>query len=232
MLPSLLSATLFLVAANAAAIHGSCRPRDYISASELVQMGALSNCTLETEFPTECRNATQAAPFVNNGFREYNLTSTGEKAALLSLMIFESGGFAFDINHSQNNPGQGTRNEMNFPFILEYALETPRVAAQAKALAGPNITDPSAVPPTTQNAIRALVLPDDLSFASAMWFYTRSGASETGCIDIPDMVSGLRNESLAGWENYITQCVGTTVTEARQTLWETALKVFHEHHEQ
>ncbi|KAJ7049927.1 hypothetical protein C8F01DRAFT_1001453 [Mycena amicta] len=171
-------------------------------------MGALQNCTAETQFPAECRNATQAAPFVNEGFWKYHISSIGEKAALLSLMIFESGGFAFDINQS-------------------YALDTPSVADMAKALAGANITNPSAIPPDTENAIRVLVLADDLSFASAMWFYKRSGDSKTGCIEIPGMVEGLKNASLTGWQNYITQCVGTTVTDARQGLWQKALDVFH-----
>ncbi|KAF7315941.1 hypothetical protein MIND_00110900 [Mycena indigotica] len=188
---------------------------------DLIQMGARSDCTTTDE----CRNATQAAPFVNSALRKYRIVSTGERAALLSLIIFESVGFAFDINHSENNPGQGTRNQMNFPFILEYALDTPRVAKEAQALLGPYIDNPSAIPSATKNAIRELVLADDLSFASAMWFYTRRGPKQTGCLEIPGMVEGLQDESVSGWQNYLTQCIGTTVTEPRRRLWQQALTV-------
>ncbi|KAJ7782470.1 hypothetical protein DFH07DRAFT_1010785 [Mycena maculata] len=201
-------------------------PASKLTAADLIQMGALANCSAETQFPAECRTAAQAAPFVNQGFNKYNITTVGEKAALLSLMLFESGGFAFDINHSLNTPGQGTRAELTFPFILEYALDTPSVAAQARALAGANATDPAAVPADTENAIRALVLPDALSFASAMWFYKQSGAAKTGCTATPGMIAGLQRATLPGWESYITDCVGTTVTDARQAIYEQTLAVF------
>jgi hypothetical protein len=61
-------------------------------------MGALADCSSATQFPAECRTAEQAAPFVNQAFRDFGLVTDGEKAALLSLMLFESGGFKFDIN--------------------------------------------------------------------------------------------------------------------------------------
>ncbi|KAJ7624142.1 hypothetical protein B0H17DRAFT_963938 [Mycena rosella] len=133
-------------------------------------MRALADCSSPTQFPGECRTAKQAAPFVNQAFRDFGIVTAGEKAALLSLMLFESGGFEFDINHSLNTPVQWTRNLMTFPFILQYALDTPSVAAQAQALVGATAVD--AVAPDTRNAVRALVLPDPLSVASAMWFYT------------------------------------------------------------
>ncbi|KAJ6625389.1 hypothetical protein B0H10DRAFT_1783248 [Mycena sp. CBHHK59/15] len=189
-------------------------------------MGALADCSSATQFPDECRTAEQAVPFVNQAFKDFNIVTDGEKAALLSLMLFESGGFAFDINHSLNTPGQGTRNLMTFPFILQYALETPSVADQAKALAGANLQSPSAIPPDTQNAIRALVLGDNLSFASAMWFYKQSGPAQTGCVATPGMVDGLQLATLPGWEQYITNCVFTTVTPDRQALYEKTLNVF------
>ncbi|KAJ6594518.1 hypothetical protein B0H19DRAFT_919745 [Mycena capillaripes] len=189
-------------------------------------MGALADCSAETKFPSECRTAEQAAPFVNQAFRDYNIVSNGEKAALLSLMLFESGGFAFDINHSLNTPGQGTRNEMTFPFILQYALDTPSTSAQAQALAGANVNNAAAIPPDTQNAIRALVLTDPLSFASAMWFYTQSGPNKTGCTATPGMVAGLQLETVPGWEDYITKCIFTTVTPERQAVYEKTLNVF------
>ncbi|KAF7357879.1 hypothetical protein MVEN_00834100 [Mycena venus] len=198
-------------------------PTGDITPVELIQMGALANCS-NLQFPDECRIAKQAAPFINQAFCDYNIVTTGEKAALLSLMLFESGGFEYNINHFPGTPGQGTRNEMTFPFIFQYALDTPSIAAQARALAGTNDVDD--IPADTRNAIRALVLPDRLSFASAMWFYKRSGDSKTGCTATPGMVAGLQHATLAGWEQYITNCVFTTVTPERQAVYEKTLNIF------
>ncbi|KAJ3713134.1 hypothetical protein C8R42DRAFT_552034, partial [Lentinula raphanica] len=156
-----------------------------------------TSCPLEgSQFLDECRTAAQALPFVNKGFADYNITTLGEKAALLSLMSFESGGFQFNINHSPGNPGQGTRNLMEFPSLSN----------------------------KTKNAIRAVVLGDGLSFGSAMWFYTQSGATRVGqpgpgCLQMPGMVEGLQAQTETGWENYITNCVGTTVTDERKQSW-------------
>ncbi|KAJ7879540.1 hypothetical protein B0H14DRAFT_2436161 [Mycena olivaceomarginata] len=196
-----------------------------VTPAELIQMGALPNCSTATQFPDECRTAKQAAPFINQAFCDYNISSNGERAALLSLILFESGGFEYNMNHfpAPGRPGQGTRNMMMFPFIFQYALDTPSVALQAQALAGTN--DVNDIPSDTQNAIRALVLPDHLSFASAMWFYTKSGDSKTGCTATPGMVDGLRLATLAGWEEYITNCIFTTVTPERQALYEKTLVI-------
>ncbi|KAJ6507335.1 hypothetical protein C8R47DRAFT_966835 [Mycena vitilis] len=165
-------------------------------------MGALADCSAETQFPSECRTAAQAAPFVNQAFRDFNIVTNGEKAAL--LMLFESGGLAFDINHTR---------------------WTPRAWPQAQALAGVNVNNPAAIPADTENAIRALVLTDQLSFASAMWFYTQSGPNKTGCTATAGMVAGLQAATSPGWEHYITNCVGTTVTPQRQAVYEKTLSV-------
>ncbi|KAJ3989487.1 hypothetical protein F5890DRAFT_1185923 [Lentinula detonsa] len=177
----------------------------------LSQLDAIINsttCPLKgSESLDECRTAAQALPFVNKGFSDYNITSVGEKAALLSLMSFESGGFQFNINHFPGNPGQGTRNLMEFPA-------GPTSYASLSSL-------PNTLSNQTKNAIRAVVLGDGLSFASAMWFYTQSGATQIGqpgqgCTQIAGLVQGLQAQTEAGWEHYITDCVGTTVTDERR----------------
>jgi hypothetical protein len=114
---------------------------------------------------------------------------------------------------------------MTFPFILQYALDTPSVAAQAQALVGANAANPGAVAPDTQNAVRALVLSDPLSFASGMWFYKQSGAAKTGCTATPGLVAGLQLATIPGWEQYITNCVFTTVTPERQAGFTKVLNV-------
>ncbi|EEB93267.1 hypothetical protein MPER_08104 [Moniliophthora perniciosa FA553] len=166
----------------------------------LDQLNTIINGTscANSNFPDECRDAAQALPFVNKAFADYDITTTGEKAALLSLMSFETGGFAFNINH--------------FPGPAQQALD----------LAGPDPNDPS-ITDDTKNAVRELVLGDDLSFASAAWFYKESGEAKTGCTANADVVQGLQAETLDGWTVYIEKCIGTTVTPDRQAGWEAAL---------
>jgi len=156
-----------------------------------------------------CRTADQAAPLINQAFAKFGIDSKGEKAALLSLMAFETGGFVFDTNQFPGRAGQGTRNMMLFPFMIKYALETPEVAPQVAQVA-PGLTatsNPDAVAPAVQNAVRALVLRDDLSFASASWFLkTKCAASFS---------SDLKSGTQASYESYLTGCIGTTVTPER-----------------
>ncbi|KAI3611034.1 hypothetical protein WG66_013685 [Moniliophthora roreri] len=188
------------------------------------QLNTIINGTscANSNFPDECRDAAQALPFVNKAFSDYDITTIGEQAALLSLMSFETGGFAFNINHFPGRPGQGTRNMMLFNFIHQYAVDTPRTSQQALQLAGPDPDSPS-ITNDTMNAVRELVLGDDLSFASAAWFYKNSGAAKTGCTADASVVQGLQAETLAGWTVYIEKCIGTTVTPDRQAGWEAAL---------
>lgn len=105
-LVSISSTLFFLMTAQAAAIPKSCHavsnpsPAGNISITEaqLTQiMPATASCATAS-FVDECRYATQAAPFVTKAFSDYNITTSGEQAALLSLMLFESGGFQFNTN--------------------------------------------------------------------------------------------------------------------------------------
>ncbi|THV00881.1 hypothetical protein K435DRAFT_837116 [Dendrothele bispora CBS 962.96] len=190
----------------------------------------LTNSSCDPTFVDECRNASQALPFLNQGFTEYNISSVGEKAALLSLMVFESGGFKYDKNHfpPPGNPGQGTRNMMNFPFVCQYARSLPSTSSSPFLQS----TDPTidicsstSVDDSTKNNILSLVLSDDTSFASAAWFYTKSGPDGTGCTAVDGMVEGLQNQSEEGWENFITGCLFTTVTDDRKAVWSITLEV-------
>jgi hypothetical protein len=47
----------------------------------------------------ECHTAAQAADPINKSFEKYGIKTAGEQAALLSLMLFESQGFAYNRNH-------------------------------------------------------------------------------------------------------------------------------------
>lgn len=193
-----------------------------ITEAQLITIAPSSvSCTGAT---SECRTAAQAASLLNAAHQQFNITTRGEKAALVSLQAFESGDFKFDRNQA-GNPGQGTRNEMNIPFIYQYALDTPSTAAAALTLV-PKGTDVSTVSPDTKNAVLALMLADDLSFASAAWFLKRSAAtSGTGCSQ--SIIEGLQAATEPGWEAYITQCVGTTVTPERKQVYDAALAAFN-----
>jgi hypothetical protein len=114
---------------------------------------------------------------------------------------------------------------MEFPFVYQYALSKPFLTNQTRAII-PNVNS-SSISSTTKNALRALVLPDSLSFASAMWFYTQSGAQGQGCLEMPGMVQGLQQQSESGWENYITNCVGTTVTQERKQVYLQTLTILN-----
>ncbi|KAH8831346.1 hypothetical protein DL96DRAFT_1587412 [Flagelloscypha sp. PMI_526] len=197
-----------------------------ITPAQLTQIApALATCNPAAQFADECRNAEQAAPLLNGGFDQFGITSVGEKAAILSLLMFESGNFAFDKNHfpAPGRPGQGTRNLMMFPFVYQYAVDTPETSAAALALV-PNDAAAATASADTMNAVRELVLKDDLSFASGMWFYKASGPSKTGCAANQAIVDGLVAETVEGWSNFITNCISTTVTPERQTVWEATLK--------
>src|SRR5437763_703571 len=67
------------------------------------------SCSVEP-FSGECATAAQAAGPISRSFEQFDITIVGEKAALLSLMLFETGGFKADRNHfpAPGNPGQGS----------------------------------------------------------------------------------------------------------------------------
>jgi hypothetical protein len=70
-----------------------------ITADQIVQIAPSSAaCNQSAQFADECRTAEQSAPFVNAGFQQFGINTVGEQAALLSLMLFETGGFKFDRN--------------------------------------------------------------------------------------------------------------------------------------
>jgi len=168
-----------------------------------------------------CRTAEQAAPFINQAFDKYEFATPGEQAAILSLMAFESGDFKFDVNLFPGRPGQGTRNMMTFPFILEYALEfdAEGVAAIDPTLSNTSTPDEiNAVPADTMNAIRALVLSDELSFGSAAWFLREKCTA--------DIAEGLQAGTEEAYSRYMTVCIGTTDDPARFEGYTRALGAF------
>ncbi|KAI4846637.1 hypothetical protein E4T44_04952 [Aureobasidium sp. EXF-8845] len=79
-----------------------------------------TNCT-GASYPVECATATEASPWINLAFHTFGIRPFGTQAALLSLMLYESGSFKYNINHYSGVPGQGTRNMQSPTFNLKYA---------------------------------------------------------------------------------------------------------------
>ena len=66
------------------------------------------------------------------------------------------------------------------------------------------------------DAVLALVNGDADSFGSAAWFLS-SQCSES-------VRQGLAAGTAAGWQTYLTSCVGATDTSDRDTLWAAAIQ--------
>lgn len=140
-------------------------------------------------------------------FHSFGIHAFGTQAGLLSLMLYESGSFKYNINHFPGVPGQGTRNMQSPAFNLKYA----------EWLAA-NMTDSGISMQQVQEAeeegsveVLALVNGNRWSFASAAWFLT------TQCNE--EISQGLATSKEEGWETYLTECVGTTVTDDRNAIW-------------
>lgn len=85
------------------------------------------------------------------------------------------------------------------PYIAKYIASMPEMKAQADA-AGGDVTK-----------LLGLVLDDEHSLGSGAWFISSQCTEEVRM--------GLAGGSDAGWEKFITGCVGTTVTEQRRGYW-------------
>jgi hypothetical protein len=96
-------------------------------------------------------------------------------------------------------------------FNFEYAKSIPALASSLKG-----ITTASSAEGLTDdqlNSILALVLPDEYSYASAVWFLTTQCSSAR-----PALQAG----GLAGYTAYLS-CVGTTATSDRVAIYQKAL---------
>ena len=98
-------------------------------------------------------------------------------------------------------------------FNLLYARSVASLQPQLSLIVPDGAADNIAsLPPTTLNAIRQLVLDDEVSdFGSAAWFLT------TQCP--PSIRQALQLQGEVGWMTYIQTCVGTTVTDDRKAYW-------------
>ncbi|KAF2204171.1 hypothetical protein GQ43DRAFT_196852 [Delitschia confertaspora ATCC 74209] len=196
---TLLLNTLLLVSA-----HPLSRPRYALSASAITTVSPSTSTCSGAPFPEECATASQAAGPISRSFTKYQITSSGEQAALLALMLYESGDFKYSKNHFPGVPGQGTRNMQSPAFNLKYAESLyPAEEVEEAQAQGPE-------------AVLELVNDDEKGFASAAWFLS------TQCTD--EIRQGLASKSAEGWTAYLTQCIGTTDNAERDAYWKKAVQ--------
>ncbi|KAK2808742.1 hypothetical protein FQN50_004414 [Emmonsiellopsis sp. PD_5] len=168
-------------------------------------------CLSDKIAPNECRSASQAAPHIQSSFDRYGISSPAERAALVSLMVMESGGFVYARSHfpEPGVRGKGTRNMQSPHYNTLYAHSIPSLSHPLSKLN----------PPDDVGATLDLLLSnDEYDFGSAAWFLTSQ------CT--PEVRRGLQSGSREGWVGYLTGCVGTTVTEGREGYWRRAMEVF------
>ncbi|KAI4756840.1 hypothetical protein E4T52_11215 [Aureobasidium sp. EXF-3400] len=92
-----------------------------LTSADVITIAPESASCTEAPYPAECATAIDASPWINLAFPSFGIHSFGTQAALLSLMLYESGSFKYNTNHFPGVPGQGTRNMQSPAFNLKYA---------------------------------------------------------------------------------------------------------------
>ncbi|KAK9768900.1 hypothetical protein K7432_000129 [Basidiobolus ranarum] len=173
----------------------------------------------QATFKEECRNAQQALGPLKKSFIKYDIESDGAKAAIIALIAYESGSFAYNINHWPGRAGQGTRNMMMFPGIHEYVKSlAPLRHKYSRIVKG--LREPFSE--SKQNEIRALVLNDEYSFASAAWYLARSSQCPK------DTLKRLRANTEEAFKYYTLSCIKTGEENLadRIAVWKQVVKGF------
>lgn len=130
-------------------------------------------------------------------------------------MLYESGNFAYAVNHDPGVPGQGTRNMQSPAYNREYAHWLATTCTDCR------ITSSQVQAAESEGPARVLewVNTDEWGFRSAAWFLaTQCDAS---------LRQGLAAGTLAGWEAYLSECVGTAANARRNQLWSAAIALGH-----
>ncbi|KAI4723292.1 hypothetical protein E4T48_00378 [Aureobasidium sp. EXF-10727] len=182
-----------------------------LTSAEILTIAPESVSCTEAAYPAECATATHATPYINAAFTSFSIHDFGTQAALLALMIYESEAFRYSINHYPGVPGQGTRNMQSPAFNLRYAYW---LAANMNE-SGISVRQVQEAEAEGVVQVLELVNGDCWGFASAAWFLVTQCEGE-----IRKGLAGLTEE---GWNAYLTDCVGTTVTDERTAIWKKAV---------
>ncbi|EKD16241.1 hypothetical protein MBM_05535 [Drepanopeziza brunnea f. sp. 'multigermtubi' MB_m1] len=212
MLTKFFQASLLASLASAAVL-----PRASQAVDQILAIAPTSGSCTNAPSPDECTTNADAAPFLVAAMAKYNIYATPEIAAVLSVVAFESGDFKYNTNHfpAPGRPGQGTRAMLMPPFVLKYAQSIPELAAQLGAITTQPTT--TGLSDDALNAIRALVRPNEYSFASAAWYLT------TQCD--PAVRTALQAGGQPGFEAYMG-CLGVAATPERLASWTRANAAF------
>ncbi|KAJ5519126.1 hypothetical protein LT330_008273 [Penicillium expansum] len=176
-----------------------------LTESQLITIAPSSKSCTDAPAEGECATAKQAAKFTSQSFDTYKVTSKAEQAAVVSLMAFESGDFKYNKNHFPGVAGQGTRNMQSPSFNKKYASSLPELQDKLPSV--------SNSPADLLDLLRSDGATD---FGSGAWFLTTQCSKEVR--------SALADGSEAGWQRFISDCVGTSVTDERKEYWERAVK--------
>ncbi|KAJ6150118.1 hypothetical protein N7471_001317 [Penicillium samsonianum] len=176
-----------------------------LTESQLITIAPTSESCTDAPAEGECATAKQAAKFTSQSFDKYEVTSKAEQAAIISLMAFETDDFKYNKNHFPGVAGQGTRNMQSPSFNKKYASSLPELKDK---LAG--------VSNSPADLLDLLRSDGATDFGSGAWFLTTQCSKEVR--------SALADGSETGWQRYISDCVGTSVTDERREYWERAVK--------
>jgi hypothetical protein len=180
-----------------------------ITAADLIKLAPDTASCAGAAYADECRTADTAAPAIAISFTNFGVSSFGAQAALVAIMLFESGDFKYNKNHfpAPGRPGQGTRNMQSPEFNEKYAEYMTGCAPCGFTTEG--VEKAKSEGPA---AVLELVSDDEWSFGSAAWFLrTQCDAS---------IEDGLASGTEAGFKSYIEDCVGTTLTDDRIAGWQ------------
>lgn len=188
------------------------------AAEQILAIAPSSSTCAGAAFPSECATASDAATHLIAAMQTYSVFNVHEIAALLSVMAYESGEFKYNTNHypAPGRPGQGTRNMQMASYNLMYAQSISELKSDLDAIT--TATSTTGLSDDELNAVRALVLPDQYSFASAAWFLTTQCSASVR--------SALQAGGQGAYESYLTECIGTTATSDRLAYWTSANTAF------
>jgi hypothetical protein len=162
----------------------------------------------------QCRTAEQAAPFLIKAFQDYKIYNVHEIATILALLAVESGDFQYD-KPIVPVAGKGTRSMMSAEFNFQYAKSIPALAPKVDAITKDATT--AALSDDKKDSIRALVLPEEYSWGSAMWYLT------TKCT--ADQRAAIQAGGPSGLAAHIA-CLDTTTSPDREAKFALANSAF------
>jgi hypothetical protein len=186
-----------------------------ITASSIIKVAPETSTCANCPAPGECRTAAIAAPNLAISFINFHISTFNAQAALLALILYESDNFKYSKNHFPGVPGQGTRNMQSPEYNLKYAQWLATVCTNC----GITSEEVGKAQQAGPEKVLELVNGNEWSFGSAAWFLsTQCDAS---------VKAGLDQGTQAAWEQYLTGCIGTTVTEDRNAVWKKVMALKH-----